>query len=136
MPGALCSHVTDRLFAYGTLLCGQPRWQFLRPFVVDEGQPDTVSGALFDTGQGYPAAVFSPAGHSGRIHGRVFELLADRVDESLVAIDLVEHTADQLYQRVRLQTDGGRSAWAYEYTGSRSFQPIAGGSWLRHLEGT
>ena len=119
--------MTDWLFVYGTLLPGQPRWPFLWPLVVDDGHPATVAGALYDTGLGYPAAVFA---EPGRIHGRVFRLHPDRVDESLAVIDDVEHTADQSYRRVIVQTDRGQPAWAYEYTGSRSFEPISDGSWL------
>jgi gamma-glutamylcyclotransferase (GGCT)/AIG2-like uncharacterized protein YtfP len=124
--------VIQRIFVYGTLLPGQSRWQFLRPCVVDEGQPATVEGVLFDTGLGYPAAVFAG---DGRVHGRLFELVAERVDESLAALDLVEHTADEYYRRVVVHTDAGQSAWAYEYTGPPAFTPIGPGSWLDHVAG-
>lgn len=124
--------MTDWLFVYGTLLPGQSRWQFLQPFVADDGRPASIDGALYDTGLGYPAAVF---GAHGRVHGRVFRLLPDLIDQSLAALDLVEHTADEHYRRVIVQCDGGLSAWAYEYSGPPAFQPIARGSWLDHVAG-
>ncbi len=46
------------LFVYGTLQPGAVRWHYLEPFVADAGTPDSVDGQLFDTGCGYPAAVF------------------------------------------------------------------------------
>jgi gamma-glutamylcyclotransferase (GGCT)/AIG2-like uncharacterized protein YtfP len=123
--------VSDLLFAYGTLLPGQPRWHHLQPLVIDEGVPAAVSGSLYDTGNGYPAAVFS---QPGVIRGRVFRLHPDRVDVALLTIDDVERTADQDYRRVRIDTDEHRSVWAYEYVGNDAMVPIVGGSWLEHVE--
>ena len=123
--------MSDRLFAYGTLLPGQPRWPHLQPLVIDEGVAAEVSGSLYDTGHGYPAAVFS---RPGTIRGRVFRLHPDRVDAALLTIDEVERTADQDYRRVRIDTDEHRSVWAYEYVGRDSMVPIADGSWLVHVD--
>jgi gamma-glutamylcyclotransferase (GGCT)/AIG2-like uncharacterized protein YtfP len=122
--------VSDLLFAYGTLLPGQSRWHHLQPLVVDEGVAVAVGGSLYDTGHGYPAAVFS---HPGTIRGRVFRLQPDRVDQALQTIDEVERTADQHYRRVRIQTDEYPSVWAYEYVGHEAMTPIAGGSWAEHV---
>ena len=72
--------VITHLFVYGTLRPGQERWPHLAPFVVDQGHDDTVPGALYDTGNGYPAARFDRA---GTIHGRVYSLHVDRLDEAL-----------------------------------------------------
>ena len=47
------------LFVYGTLRPGEVRWHHLQPYVVDDGVDDTAAGHLFDTGLGYPAALFA-----------------------------------------------------------------------------
>ena len=71
------------LFVYGTLRPGQERWPFLAPFVTDDGYDDAAVGALYDTGNGYPAARFD---HAGTIHGRVYPLHLDRLDEARAAL--------------------------------------------------
>jgi gamma-glutamylcyclotransferase (GGCT)/AIG2-like uncharacterized protein YtfP len=115
------------LFAYGTLLPGEPRWHFLQPFVVDEGRVASVAGMLFDTGEGYPAAVF---GADGTIHGRVFELLAARHDEALEVLDAVEGGVEGGYRRVVVTTADDEPVWAYAYGGGLQLTPIEGGSWV------
>ena len=104
--------MSDLLFAYGTLLPGQSRWHHLQPLVIDDGQPVTVSGSLYDTGQGYPAAVFAPESADGTVHGRVFRMHAHRVDEALSIIDEVERTADEYYRRVHIDIVDHGGVWA------------------------
>jgi gamma-glutamylcyclotransferase (GGCT)/AIG2-like uncharacterized protein YtfP len=127
--------VTNRLFAYGTLLPGQLRWRFLQPLVVDDGAPCSVPGALFDTGLGYPAAVFTSASPAGAVSGRVFRFRADRVDQALAEIDEVERVADEAYRRVRIDIDDHGPVWAYEYVGRHRFPRIDGGSWVEQAGG-
>jgi gamma-glutamylcyclotransferase (GGCT)/AIG2-like uncharacterized protein YtfP len=115
------------LFAYGTLLPGEPRWSFLEPYVDDEGRPDRASGTLFDTGLGYPAARF---GTSGTILGRVFPLRVALLDDALAVLDEVEGAVEGLYRRVAIVTAGGIAAHAYEYGGGLDLEPIGSGSWL------
>ncbi len=122
-------NASTQLFAYGTLLPGDARWHFLQPFVIDEGTPDHVMGQLFDTGEGYPAAVF---GSGDVIHGRVFGFVAERLDEALVVLDEVEGAVAGDYRRVEVVTHGGHTAWAYAYGGGLRLAPIAGGSWPAH----
>ncbi len=114
------------LFAYGTLLPGEPRWRFLEPFAAGDPVADAVDGTLFDTGRGYPAARF---GTGGRIHGGVVPLVADRLAEALEVLDGIEGAVAGLYHRVQLVTVGGRSAWAYQYGGGLDLVEIASGSW-------
>ena len=115
------------LFVYGTLRPGEARWPHLAPFVDDEGHDDVVSGALYDTGHGYPAARFD---HSGTIHGRVYPLHVDRLDECLQLLDEVEAAVLDLFRRVAITTSTGVSAWAYEYCGETQLPEIVSGSWV------
>ncbi|MFM2069952.1 MAG: hypothetical protein RLZZ623_215 [Actinomycetota bacterium] len=117
-----------RVFAYGTLLPGQSRWHHLQPLVEDEGADDAAVGVLYDTGVGYPAAVFGIG--SAVIVGRVFALRADQIDRAVALLDEVEGAVAGDYRRIPIVTLAGISAWAYEYGGGLSLQAIPGGSWL------
>jgi gamma-glutamylcyclotransferase (GGCT)/AIG2-like uncharacterized protein YtfP len=120
------------LFVYGTLRPGQQRWPFLEPFVVDEGHDESVVGALYNTGNGYPAARFD---RPGTIHGRVYPLNLDRLDEALVLLDEVEGAVVDLFRRVAVTTSAGLDAWAYEYCGEPQFPEIAHGDWIANERG-
>ncbi len=115
------------LFVYGTLRPGEQRWPFLAPYVADEGHDTTVSGALYNTGNDYPAARFDRA---GTIHGRVYPLNLERLDEALALLDEVEGAVVDLFRRVAITTSTGIAAWAYEYCGETSFPAIESGNWL------
>ncbi len=115
------------LFVYGTLRPGQLRWRFLAPYVADEGHDTTVAGALYNTGNDYPAARFD---RPGTIHGRVYPLHLDRIDRALTLLDEVEGAVIDLFRRVAVTTSSGIEAWAYEYCGETTFAPIASGNWL------
>jgi gamma-glutamylcyclotransferase (GGCT)/AIG2-like uncharacterized protein YtfP len=115
------------LFVYGTLRPGQQRWPFLEPYVVDEGHDATVTGALYDTGNNYPAARFDRA---GTIHGRVFPLHVKRLDEALELLDEVEGAVIDLFRRVAVTTSTDIEAWAYDYCGETIFPVISSGDWL------
>jgi gamma-glutamylcyclotransferase (GGCT)/AIG2-like uncharacterized protein YtfP len=115
------------LFVYGTLRPGQLRWPFLEPFVDNEGHDDSVAGALYNTGNDYPAARFD---RGGTIHGRVYPLRLDRLDEALELLDEVEGAVVDLFRRVAITTSTGIAAWAYEYGGETSFPAIVSGNWL------
>lgn len=117
------------LFAYGTLLPGDVRWHHLERFVVDHGADDRTHGRLFDTGCDYPAAVFDG---TDVVHGRVFTLRAELVDEALAWLDDVEGAVAGDYRRVVTTTAAGHRVWAYEYGGGLTLEPIAGGSWRDH----
>jgi gamma-glutamylcyclotransferase (GGCT)/AIG2-like uncharacterized protein YtfP len=95
--------------------------------VTDDGHDQSVSGALYDTGHGYPAARFD---RPGTIHGRVFTFHTDRLDEALRLLDEVEGAVQDLFRRVAITTAAGLEAWAYEYCGEPQFAKIASGNWL------
>lgn len=115
------------LFVYGTLRPGQQRWPHLASFVVGEGRDDSARGVLHDTGHGYPGARFD---RDGVIHGRVYELGTDRLDECLELLDEVEGAVIDLFGRVTITTSTGVEAWAYEYHGDEKLPEIASGNWL------
>ena len=116
------------LFVYGTLQPGEVRWPQLERWVVDEGEPDSVPGELFDTGLDYPAALFN-----GRadIRGRSYVLRPETYDACLAHLDRVEGTVQGLYSRVVVTTTMGRVAWAYEYGAGLDLVPIPSGDWSR-----
>lgn len=120
------------VFVYGTLLPGEARWHHLSPFVADEGFPDAVTGDLFDTGEGYPAARF---GGTAVIVGHTFPLLVTARDQALARLDEIEGAVAGLYARTQVATHRGVRAWAYEYGGGLSLTPIVSGSWREHASG-
>ena len=120
------------LFAYGTLLPGDVRWPLLRRFVTDEGWPDRVAGRLFDTGLGYPAAIF---GSGSLIHGRTFTLLTASLEQALEVLDREEDTVSGMYRRVTVTTESRTVAWAYAYGDGLELTPIESGDWHRHRTG-
>ena len=75
------------LFVYGTLRPGEVRWRHLAPYVVGEGRAASVAGELYDTGLGYPAAMF---GGEGRILGRVYPMDDDTLHAALAHLDEVD----------------------------------------------
>ena len=119
--------MTQRLFVYGTLRPGDVRWGILERFVADDGEDDTATGRVFDSGLGYPAAVF---GDEGTIHGRTYPLHADLADQALMVLDEEEGTVRGLFHRVTITTGRGHAAWAYAYGGGLDLTPIQSGDWL------
>jgi gamma-glutamylcyclotransferase (GGCT)/AIG2-like uncharacterized protein YtfP len=116
------------LFVYGTLQPGDVRWPILARFVADAGVADKTSGRVYDTGRGYPAAVFD---EPGTIVGRTYTLRADRLDEALAVLDEEESSVPGGYQRVVVTTAAGTRAWAYEYGGGLELTAIESGDWLQ-----
>jgi gamma-glutamylcyclotransferase (GGCT)/AIG2-like uncharacterized protein YtfP len=100
-----------RLFVYGTLMPGRLRWPMLAPFASGH-RPAAVSGRLYDSGHGWPVAVF---GGDGVIPGVLVDLDPARIDEALPTIDEVEDTATDLLRRIEVTTCDGDTAWAYHY---------------------
>ena len=95
-------------------MVGHVRWPLLEPYVVGELAPATVRGRLYDTGLDFPAARFDL---DGTIHGLLGRLRAGVVDQALAHMDEVEGAANGYYHRVRVTTDDGVEAWAYEFGG-------------------
>lgn len=121
-----------QLFVYGTLRPGEERWPILARYVVGDGSSAAVRGRLYDTGVGYPAAIFDDdSGDAGAdIVGDVVELRSSLVDEALAVLDEVEGAVDGLYRRLVVCTAAGEHVWAYEYGGGMDLALIASGDWL------
>lgn len=119
------------LFVYGTLRPGDVRWHFLEPFVVDEGWIDSTAGQVFDTGAGYPAALFDDPGDS-IIHGRSYALLESSIERCLDVLDREEQSVAGGFHRVPVITTTGTTAWAYQYRGGLDLVAIPSGDWLHH----
>jgi gamma-glutamylcyclotransferase (GGCT)/AIG2-like uncharacterized protein YtfP len=119
--------VISHLFVYGTLQPGDVRWPIIAPYVIGEGIADRVDGQVYDTGRGYPAAVFDAP---GTIVGRTYALRADRLDEALAVLDEEESSVPGGYRRVVVMTAAGTRAWAYEYGGGLELIAIESGDWL------
>ena len=110
------------LFVYGTLMPGHGRWPALARWVEGGPEPDAITGALYDTGYGWPAAV---VGSEGRIPGHTVALAAGSLPTALTALDEIEGTAHGLFCRVQVVTANGVAAWAYDWQGDvRGFTAI------------
>jgi gamma-glutamylcyclotransferase (GGCT)/AIG2-like uncharacterized protein YtfP len=117
------SESTARLFVYGTLMPGQSRWRVLRAHAVSS-EPARVSGYLWDTGAGYPAAHFDPTGYD--IPGVLVTIAPDLLADVIVLLDRVEGEG-VLFRRVEVLTSGGK-AISYEWIGStEGFIPLVNG---------
>jgi gamma-glutamylcyclotransferase (GGCT)/AIG2-like uncharacterized protein YtfP len=99
------------LFVYGTLMPGRLRWPILAPFARAH-RPADVGGKLYDSGNGWPVAVF---GDDGVVPGVLVELAPERADEALPILDEVEDTATDTLRRIEVITLDGARAWAYHY---------------------
>lgn len=126
------------LFIYGTLIPGEERWHFLEPYVAAGSTPtqDRAHGHLYDTGHGYPAALFDATNSiADQMEGLVIELDEATVDEAMALLDEVEGEPEGLYHRVIVETVGGARAWAYQYgLSTDGLRRLTGGSWTRRDE--
>lgn len=120
-PAAPSTGSDQYLFVYGTTMPGHLRYPQIETFVA-ESTRDNVPGRLYDSGSGYPAAVFGAG--LGTIEGYVLRLRPDRAAEALRALTEMEAG---LFHPVPVRTAGGVDATAYEWIGSTDgLTPIAG----------
>jgi gamma-glutamylcyclotransferase (GGCT)/AIG2-like uncharacterized protein YtfP len=99
------------VFVYGTLLPGQERWPLLEPYAL-EAREALVRGQIYDTGRGYPGALFD---RPGSIPGALIELDPERLTDALTMLDEVEGVDLGLYRRVLVHTDADEPAWSYAW---------------------
>jgi gamma-glutamylcyclotransferase (GGCT)/AIG2-like uncharacterized protein YtfP len=72
-----------------------------------------AGGRIWDTGHGYPAVRFDPAGEA--VPGVLVTLDATRAAEAVEVLDEIEEEG-RLYRRVEVATSAG-PAFAYEWLG-------------------
>jgi gamma-glutamylcyclotransferase (GGCT)/AIG2-like uncharacterized protein YtfP len=124
--------LTIRLFVYGTLAPGRDAWPVLEHWITGTPRADAVAGTLYDTGRGYPAAVFGGAAGDladGVVHGYVVDLDPERAPAALAALDRYEGGE---YARVAVRTAGGAEAATYAWIASlHDCRAVAGGRWDR-----
>ena len=99
------------LFVYGTLMPGHLRWAVLEPHAVS-WRPAAVEGHLYDTGQGWPAAVFTPG--EDLVRGWAVDLDPAVVDVVMAHLDEVEGVEHGLFRRVEVTLLGGEPVVSYE----------------------
>lgn len=112
------------LFVYGTLMPGRLRWPLLDPF-ASHHRPAEVVGRLFDSGRGWPVAVFPPppplppatrpAQDASTVPGHLVTLCAEQIGQALRRLDEIEGTAAGLLDRVVVTALDGTVAWAYHH---------------------
>lgn len=113
---------TVAIFAYGTLKPGGMYYSRVAQWVVFTTEA-MVAGELFDTGFGYPAAVF---GESDVVHGTLLHVPESVVDRVTETMDEIENEGEE-YRRVRVVTLDGTEAISYEWIGDTSrFRPLSG----------
>jgi gamma-glutamylcyclotransferase (GGCT)/AIG2-like uncharacterized protein YtfP len=120
--------VTTRIFVYGTLKPGQSRWPILQPFTNRAGIDSAgwTQGQLFDTGYGWPAAVFDSA-VADRVPGVAVTISPESISHALATLDAAEGVVVGLFRRILVNVNG-RPCWAYHWPGpTTGFNRIA--SW-------
>ncbi len=118
------------LFVYGTLMPGCEAWPVLAPWSTGIVGADAVAGRLYDTGRGYPAAVFAPG--EATVHGVVVALDGARIDAALAALDAYEASE---YERITAPSRAGLRVVTYHWRASLAgCTPIPGGRWEPAVE--
>jgi len=108
-------------FVYGTTMPGHLRYPLIEEFVA-EAIPDRVTGRLYDSGAGYPAAKFG--GGQSWIEGYRLEIREGREAEARREFTAFE---SGLFDPVTLRTEAGLTVTAYEWIGSvEGFEELDG----------
>ncbi len=125
------------LFVYGTLAPKQQRWGLIEDLV---GPPErcAVAGRLFDTGWGYPAALFdaaaSPLGPGPELVSGAPLVAGWRVEPLEGRAEELAHLAlaveGDLYVPKLVRTTGGATAAAFEWlTATTGMVELPDGEW-------
>lgn len=108
-------------FVYGTTMPGHLRYPLIEEFVA-AATPDRVSGRLYDSGFGYPAAKFG--GGQSWIDGYHLEIREGREAEARRAFTSFE---SGLFDPVTMRTEAGVTVTAYEWIDSvEGFEELQG----------
>lgn len=88
----------DKIFVYGTLLRGERRSCYMRGCRLSE--IIEVPGRLYDTGRGYPAALFDDKSDSN-VYGELY--IMEEPSSKVEELDRVEGTESGLFKRSRIK---------------------------------
>lgn len=99
------------LFVYGTLMPGHLRWPVLEPHALS-WRPAAVEGRLYDSGEGWPAAVFTAG--DDLVKGWAVDLDPAVADIVMAHLDEVEGVDQGLFRRVEVRLLDGEPVAAYE----------------------
>ncbi len=99
----------EYFFVYGTTMPGHLRYPLIEEFVA-ASTPDRVTGRLYDSGAGYPAAKFG--GGIKMIDGYRLEIRRGREAEARRAFTAME---SGLFDPVTIRTEAGVEVTAYEW---------------------
>lgn len=94
---------------------GHLRWGVIEPYAVG-WRPAAVEGRLYDSGQGWPAALFAPG--EDLVRGWAVDLDPDRAEVVMAHLDEVEGVALGLFARVEVALLGGEPVVAYQWASS------------------
>lgn len=111
----------EYFFVYGTTMPGHLRYPLIEEFIA-AATPDRVTGRLYDSGAGYPAAKFG--GGIKMIEGFRLEIRPGREAEARRAFTAME---SGLFDPVTIRTEAGFEVTAYEWV-----DPVDG---LEELDG-
>ncbi|MCI0481859.1 MAG: gamma-glutamylcyclotransferase, partial [Candidatus Dadabacteria bacterium] len=92
------SGIIDKIFVYGTLQRGEERSCYMRGCRLSEILE--VPGRLYDTGRGYPAAIFDDKSDSN-VYGELY--IMEEPSSRLEELDRVEGTETGLFIRSRIK---------------------------------
>ncbi len=99
------------LFVYGTLMPGHLRWPVIEPHAIG-WRPAAVEGRIYDSGEGWPVAVFAPG--EDLVRGWAVDLDPAVIDVVLAHLDEIEGMDRDLLARVDVALLGGEPAVAYQ----------------------
>lgn len=120
-PSAAAPSSATYFFVYGTTMPGHLRYPLIEEFVAAH-TPDRVTGHIYDTGAGYPAAKFG--GGLTWVDGYRLEIRAGREAEARRAFTAFE---SGLFDAVSLTTEAGFPVTTYEWIGSvEGFEELSG----------
>ncbi|MGH7889472.1 MAG: gamma-glutamylcyclotransferase family protein [Thermodesulfobacteriota bacterium] len=102
------SEEIKKLFVYGTLLQGEPRCNYLDNCKLI--QIIDVPGTLYNSGRGYPAAIFEEDSDD-TVRGELYSISAN-YEEKFSELDETEGIAAGFYQR-KILTYGASSFYVY-----------------------
>jgi gamma-glutamylcyclotransferase (GGCT)/AIG2-like uncharacterized protein YtfP len=112
-------------FVYGTTMPGHLRYELIEDFVAKATRA-SVTGRLYDSGSGYPAAKFSSS--EDAVEGYLLRIRPDRLSEAKRTFTAME---SGLFEPVEVQTDDGTKATAFEWIGSIDGLERLNGMWDR-----